>query len=552
MTRSSKLAIAFIACLWTAASGGPQIVRVVPSNSPDDLFAAARLKITGILKETAASGIAVAVAKEGKILWEQGFGFTARGGKAPVTPDTMFSLASITKSLTATGLMVLCDRGLVDLDKPANAYLGQAKLTACFGGSTAATIKNLIYHTSGLPMHYHLFYADKPRRPPDMDESIRRYGILTSPPGESYVYSNFGYGILGDILARVSGKPYAAFMREEVFEPLGMTRTWIVTEPDGFENVAVKYGAGKRKLPVCDFDHRGASAAYASVHDLVRFGMFHLGESLPGQRRILKAATLAAMHRQSGAEFLDSGLEVEYLLGSLGRLEYRGTTILLATGGMPGVVSRLDIIPSMNIVSAVLANADDVDLWALQREIFGAFLPAFRDTPGQPSRTRAVGVREPLVLPDALLGRWSGTIRAFQKDISAALIFMKGGPVTLEIDGIRYSPLSVRTELGDMSCKDGTFRGLFWGRIETPDTAGQRHAVYVKVALRAGRLSGTASAVSIDARRTFFLPYCLELARPAGESKGSRRRLRSASLQSMSKRTRNPPMPITCWDRSTT
>jgi len=514
MTRSSRFAIAFVACLWTAASGGPKIVRVVPSNAPDDMFGAARRKIAWILKETAASGVAVAVAKDGKIVWLEGFGFTARGAKTPVTPDTMFSLASITKALTATGLMVVADRGLIDLDKPANTYLGLAKLTACAGGSPAATIRNLIYHTSGLPMHYHLFYADKPRHVPGTDESIQRYGILTNPPGKSYCYSNFGYGVLGDILARASGKSYAAFMKQEVFEPLGMTRTVILTEPGGYDNLAEKYDSGKRHLPVCDFDHRGASAAYASVHDLVRFGMFHLGDSVPGQKRILKAETLASMHRESGSEFLDGDTPVQYLLGSFGRLEHLGTTFHVATGGMPGAVSRLDLVPSENVVSAVLANSDGVDLWALQHEIFAAFLPAFRDTPYTPPRTAAAGARKTFSPPDPLLGRWNGAIRTFQKELPAALVFMKGGPPTLEIDGIRYSPLSFKTELGDTTYTDGIFSGLFWGRIDTPDTAGQPHAVYIKVTLRGSTLAGSASAVSIDSRRTFFLPFCLELARP--------------------------------------
>jgi CubicO group peptidase (beta-lactamase class C family) len=513
-----RMAIILAGCVFMAPPGGPATAGTARSILAGDAFAPARAAIAKILKETAASGVAVAVAKDGKIVWQEGFGYIAHGTKSPATPDTMFPLASITKALTATGLQVLAERGLIDLDKPANAYLEPSKIRSCAGGSAAATIKNLVYHTSGLPMHYHFFYADKPLRPPGMDESIRRYGILTNPPGEAYCYSNFGYGILGDILARVSGESYAEFMREEVFETLGMMRTAIVTEPGGFENVAAKYGGGKRRLPVCDFDHEGASAAYASVHDLVRFGMFHLGDRVPGQKQILKPATLAAMHRESDSEFLDSGLRVAYLLGSFGRLEHLGTTFLVATGSMPGAVARLDMVPSENLVSAVLANASDVDLWALQHEIFAAFLPAFRDTPYQaPRAAEEAGSFSP---PDSLLGRWSGTIRTFQKTIPAALTFMRGGPVVLEIDGIRASPLSVKTELGEMSYEDGVFSGLFWGRIDTPDTSGRPHAVYIKVKMRENKLVGSASAVSIDARRTFFLPHCLELARPAGDAKG--------------------------------
>jgi len=513
MLRGLRFTLVFGACLWIIASGDAGISRAAFSDAPSDAFDAAHRKIAQILKETAASGVAVAVAKDGKIVWEQGFGVTAHDGKTPVTPDTMFSLASITKALTATGLMVLAERRLIDLDKPANDYLGAAKLTACIEGSRAATVKNLIYHTSGLPMHYHLFYADKPRRPPDMDGSIRRFGMLMSPPGESYCYSNFGYGILGHILARASGKTYAVFMKQEIFEPLGMSRTAILTEPTGLENVAAKFDAGKRELPVCDFDHRGASAAYASVHDLVRFGMFQLGARVSGQNRILKDATLAAMHRESGSEFMDGDRLVKYLLGSFGQVEYLGYTFHVVSGGMPGAVSRLDIIPSENIVSAVLANSDGVDLWALQHEIFAAFLPAFRDAPSKPPKAAEARAEEKFSTPAPLLGVWKGTIRAPKKDCCAALAFMRGGDVTLEINGKKYSPLSIKTELGDMNFKDGVFNGVFWGRIETPDTAGQAHVVYINIKLREDRLTGSATAISTDARRTFGLPHWIELTR---------------------------------------
>jgi hypothetical protein len=300
-------------------------------------------------------------------------------------------------------------------------------------------------------------------------------------------------------------------MKENVFEPLGMTRTTILTEPDNLESVAVKYDAGKREVPVCDFDHQGASAAYASAHDLVRFGMYHLGDNVQGQKRILKKETLAAMHKESGGEFMDGDTRVQYVLGSFGQIAHLGFRFEVVTGGMPGAVSRLDIIPSERIVSAVLANAENVDLWALQHEIFAVFLPAFQNTPYAPPKAPDAGTTEKFNPPDPLLGIWKGTIRTSLKAIPAGLTFARGGQATLEIDGKDYSPLSVKTELGDMNFKDGVFGGLFWGRIDTPDTTGQSHVVYINVKLRENRLTGSASAVSIDARRTFFLPHWIEL-----------------------------------------
>ena len=234
-------------------------------------------------------------------------------------------------------------------------------------------------------MHWHLFYADKPQRVPGMDESIRRYGILVRPPGEAYEYSNFGYGILGHILARTSGKTYADFMRKEVFEPLGMTRTMILTEPGRVDNVAAKYDAAKKELPVSDFDHQGASAAYASVHDLVRFGMFRLGDEIPGQKRILKGETLAAMRTQSGSEFLDGSTPVKVSAGKLrpdrspgrrvprrhrrnaGRgFQTRHRSLGTDRFGRPGQLGQRRFVVACNTRSS------------------SAYLPAFRDTPYTP------------------------------------------------------------------------------------------------------------------------------------------------------------------------
>src|SRR5690606_12827049 len=98
------------------------------------------------------------------------------------------------KPITATALMVLVERGKVDLDQPANVYLGDAKLRSYVWDASGATVRRLSNHTAGLPLHYQFFYEDEGREPPSRDESIRRYGVLTAPPGERYQYANFGYG----------------------------------------------------------------------------------------------------------------------------------------------------------------------------------------------------------------------------------------------------------------------------------------------------------------------------------------------------------------------
>jgi CubicO group peptidase (beta-lactamase class C family) len=132
-------------------------------------------------------------------------GVADREKKIAATPNTMYSLASISKPVTATGLMTLVERGKIDLNKPVNDYLGAGKLTGLAGDANAATARRVMSYTAGLPLHYQFFYANNDYRPPSSDETIARYGILVNPPGEVFEYSNLGFGIIDHVIARTSG-----------------------------------------------------------------------------------------------------------------------------------------------------------------------------------------------------------------------------------------------------------------------------------------------------------------------------------------------------------
>lgn len=116
--------------------------------------------------------------------------------------------------------MVLVERGLVHLERPVNEYLGAAKLVSYLSDSAQATVRQALLHTAGRPSHHNIFFDNAAVSPPDQDESIRRYGIIVDEPGPEYTYSNFGYGVLDRVIARISGKSYAEFMEAEVFTPL--------------------------------------------------------------------------------------------------------------------------------------------------------------------------------------------------------------------------------------------------------------------------------------------------------------------------------------------
>jgi CubicO group peptidase (beta-lactamase class C family) len=209
-------------------------------------------------KDRVFPSLAIAVAKDGKIIWEEGFGWADVKKKIRATPDTMYSLASISKPVTATGVLRLVQEGKVDLDRPINDYLGNQGVTALAGNARDATVRRVLSHKSGLPEYVHFFYEDEDYTPLSADETIAHYGILVNPPGDVFCYSNLGFGILGDLIARVSNTTYASYMQSEVFTPLGMTHTsvGITRQLQGYAAMAALYAKGRLRLNE-EFPHEG-------------------------------------------------------------------------------------------------------------------------------------------------------------------------------------------------------------------------------------------------------------------------------------------------------
>jgi CubicO group peptidase (beta-lactamase class C family) len=512
-----------------------------------DRFSDVRANILETMERTGVASVAIAVAEDGKIVWEEGFGWANRVKETKATVHTIYHLASISKPFTATGLMLLVERGLVDLDKPANDYLGESKLSALIGSADGATVRRILFHTSGLPMYWNFFKADGTDKRPSMPESIRRYGFLVTAPGESYNYSNFGYGILGYIISRVSGKDYADFMREEVFEPLALANTSVQVDMGSRNDEAQMYDENRGAIAPYDFDHRGASAVLSTAHDLVRFGMFHLDDHLPDQKPILKNETMKRMQTEAGSSFHDEGgVVVDYLLGSFGGVNYGGYRLIIASGSMPGAASRLVIVPSENVAVAILSNGDNIDLWPIQKTILEITLPGFADgaasgektapeeaSPGEETVSDEERTNDEETIldeetahdeetipdetamdhipPESFIGSWSGKMLTYAENIDVEMVFSKDDAVSMKIGGRSLPPIGIKTPLGEMGFKKGVFKGLFMGRIDTPDAARYPHVVLVECRIRENRLVGTASAVAMN--EYFCLPYRLQLYR---------------------------------------
>jgi CubicO group peptidase (beta-lactamase class C family) len=523
----SKITLLFVllVVLATACQTSPPPTPAATAAGADP-FGAVRAHIERVVAEGKVPSMAVAVARGGEVIWEEGFGLADRERDIPATEHTPYPLASISKPLTATGLMILVERGLVDLDAPVNDYLGEAKLQARVGDAAEATVRRVASHTSGLPLHSQHFYDDEPHRPPPMDETIHRYGNLVTAPGERWQYSNLGYGILGDVISRKSGQgadrlhPYADFMHDEVFAPLGMEHTSVHVGPGLDEGQAVKYTPDGLVVPPCDSDSPGASAIYSSAHDLVRFAMFHLKNRLPDQGAIITESAIDEMQRPSPEtgptrewEREGSGYGIGWYVG----VTEGGLRVVQHSGGTVGVSTVLALVPEENLAVAVLSNTQSpwpdailieivCTLLSLQAE---EFLPPADRTADEP----------PFAPGPELVGLWEGLAYTCEGEILLVLEIGESGSIYATLGEQPRTPLqsvSYRDSLPQfLNAGGGPFlRGWMRGELGTADVnRGRPYKLWLELKRRDNVLNGSLIAFSQREIYTGPLTHWVELRR---------------------------------------
>jgi len=445
--------------------------------------------------------VAVGVIKDGALVWAEAFGLADREKDIAATPDTIYWLASVSKPLSATGLMQLVERGLIDLDQPANKYLGDAKLKAYRGSADAMTVRRLANHTAGLPGHYNFFYGIPP---PPMDETIRRYAFASLEPGKQVQYSNLAFGILGHIVERATKRSWQQYQEKNLYDPLKMTRTSDRIRPGFARDEAIPYVADVAgrfvQSPRYDFDHRPASAIFSTVHDLARFVRMYLnGGELDGIR-VLQAASVKEMLRLTGESRPGAGYGVAWQT-----IDFEGRRGVAHGGNMPGVATHVNMFPQDRAATIVLTNGDNRQfVQELTRKLGQLLYPDVPDLPATSSAAAQRAQPPPAAVKDALVGAWKGRLVHYDGDIPLQLTIKGDGAIDIAFGnrqpvGLRDPVLTEASMAGHI---DTNFRAQdgYWGRSN----------LRFALTLRDGKLEGVCSAF---APNYFMLPYWVELAR---------------------------------------
>ena len=328
--------------------------------------------VARVLKAFTVPGVAIAIVKDGRVVLARGYGVRTLGDSTPIDAETRFGIASNTKLFTATALAILVDEGKVEWDAPVIRYLPWFALYDPFV-TRELTVRDLLVHRSG----FGLGAGDLLWWPPttySREEIARRLRFIRPATSlrSAYAYDNVLYLVAGEVIEAVSGQSWEEFVRTRILDRLGMTHS-DVHRPAGndFGNVATPHAEVEDTVrPVAPFvsDNSNPAAGIVSgAADIATWMIVQLdsGRVADGSRLFSPASATQLWREVTPEPISDSPPELPHLrpnfygyaLGVETR-DYRGKQLLTHTGGLPGYLSRIAMMPELRLGVAVLTNQE--------------------------------------------------------------------------------------------------------------------------------------------------------------------------------------------------
>ena len=329
--------------------------------------------VTAKMREYHVPGVALGVVRGGRTD-VRAFGVTSVEDGLPITADTIFPLASISKTVTATSMMRLVEQGRVNLGAPVRRYLPDFRVED-EAASRDVTIWHLLTHTSG--WEGQLGAVERG------DETLTRFvaGLSTNmqlaPPGAAWSYNNAGFGVAGRVIEVVTGTPIGEAFNDLTFKPLGLSLAFtrvgdIVTHRFALGHRVSAEGIATVVRPFALGSTVPAGGVAMSMGDLLTYARFHLGDGTSATgARVLARATLEAMRTpQLRKQAMDDDMGIGWHLRTVGNLR------TAAHGGtFAGHILLLELVPEKNFAIAMLTNAGNG--WRLIQDVERAALQAY-------------------------------------------------------------------------------------------------------------------------------------------------------------------------------
>lgn len=314
-------------------------------------------------------GLAIGVIKDDDLVFAQGFGQREIGTGQPVDENTIFAIGSNTKAFTATALGLLVQEGKLSWDDPVLQYLPGFQLFDPYV-TREIRVRDLLCHRSGLPtwggdlLSYGSTYTQ--------DEILHRirHIPLTLKFRSDYGYSNMMFSAAGKIIAVVAQSSWEEFIKQRLFQPLGMTRSSTsINQLADADNIAMpheKISGQIQSLPYRNLDnHHPAGAINSTVIDMIQWLRFQLNNGQVGEEQLLKASILEETHTPHTLNPLTPEMKKlmpiptnhfrAYGLG-WGLMDYQGQFVIIHSGGVDGMLSMTAMLPEINLGIVILTN----------------------------------------------------------------------------------------------------------------------------------------------------------------------------------------------------
>ena len=317
-------------------------------------------------------GASVAVLQDGEVIFSKGYGSANLEYDIPVTPETMFHVASVSKQFTVFAILLLAEEGKLNFDDDIRQYIPEVP---DFGHTI--TLRHLASHTSGMRDQWNLlrmagWRLDDVITTEHVLKIVARQKELNFKPGEEFLYSNTGFTLLAEVVARVSGKSFAQFTQERLFTPLNMSNSLFYDDHQKIvSNRAYSYepnGSGYKKS-VLSFSNVGATSLFTTAEDLLKWSANYTEPTVGSPAIIKQMNTLASLN--NGETF--GGAYGQFIS------HYKGIKYFQHSGGDAGFRSYLARFPNQNLAIAILNNGADARPWELALQMADTLLK--KDTP---------------------------------------------------------------------------------------------------------------------------------------------------------------------------
>lgn len=316
------------------------------------------------MKEYEIPGAAIAVVKDGNILYEKAYGYKDRASKEPFTTDTTtFRIASVTKIFTMTALMQLVEQGKVNLDEDITTYLPGIELENPYDKNP--TVRDLLTHTSGIDssvvgdLSHDKIDVDQPHYL--MNEMGKKHLVITSEPGKHIAYCSYGSVLAGCIVEEVSGVSCKKYIEDNILQPLGMTHTVMGLEDNNLSKGYISTGKGIEEEELTgDFRLYPEGGMISSLEDMTKFILSYLpNESNATERQ--QGSTLPILEPNTIREIETTQIRFSQVLPGecLGFAEYEaaGKRVIGHAGYSPdGFCSQIDLYPNEGVGTFLIVN----------------------------------------------------------------------------------------------------------------------------------------------------------------------------------------------------